>query len=113
MSVDAGTRRAFEGSQDTSVVGQPPTGLISLSVVAAHHGRPVDPQQLARALALDFARPISESQLLLAAKELGLSAKSVFTHWDRLPRVTFPAIAANEESRSAASNPNADYVYKV
>src|SRR5258708_15851259 len=93
MSVDAGTRRAFDGSQDTSVFGQPPTGLICLSVVAAHHGRPVDPQQLARALALDFTRPISESQLLLAAQELGLSAKSVLTHLARLPEGTVPSIA--------------------
>src|ERR1700719_3188216 len=93
MSADVGTRSAFDGPHDTSVVGQPPTGLISLSVVAAHHGCPVDPQQLARALGLGFARPISESHLLLAAKELGLSAKSVVTHWDRLRKVTFPAIA--------------------
>jgi ATP-binding cassette, subfamily B, bacterial HlyB/CyaB len=68
------------------------TGLICLCVVAAHHQRAADPQQLARALGYDPNLLLSESQLLLAAKELGLAAKVGSTSWQRLTKITLPAI---------------------
>ena len=69
-----------------------PSGLICLSVVAAQHQRSVDPAQLTRALALDPTAPISEAQLLLAAKEIGLKAKAYPATWSRLRHLTLPAI---------------------
>src|SRR5882724_5586153 len=93
MNGDAGMRRSLDGADDKWRGGLLPTGLIALSVVAAHHRRPVDPYQLLRALGLDCDQPIAESMLLLAAKELGLSAKAALIPWDRLPKITYPAIA--------------------
>ena len=69
------------------------TGLISLCVVAGHHQRATDPVQLSRTLGLDPTAEVSETQLLLAAKELGLKAKAVHSNWLRLPNNTMPAIA--------------------
>ncbi|MGH9917927.1 MAG: ABC transporter transmembrane domain-containing protein, partial [Nitrososphaerales archaeon] len=70
-----------------------PSGLICLCIVAAQHQRSAEPLQLARALGFDPARAVTESQLLLAAKELGLRAKAVAFRWDRLARTTLPVIA--------------------
>jgi ATP-binding cassette, subfamily B, bacterial HlyB/CyaB len=69
------------------------TGLISLCVVAGHHQRATDPVQLSRTLGLDPTVEVSETQLLLAAKELGLKGKAVHSNWLRLPNHTLPAIA--------------------
>ena len=69
------------------------TGLISLCVVAGHHQRSTDPIQLSRTLGLDPTVEVSETQLLLAAKELGLKAKIVRSNWLRLPNNTMPAVA--------------------
>ena len=69
------------------------SGLISLCVVAGQHQRSADPLQLARALGFEPAAEPSEAQLLLAAQELGLKAKSTHSNWSRLPNNTLPAIA--------------------
>jgi subfamily B ATP-binding cassette protein HlyB/CyaB len=73
------------------------SGLISLCVVAGQHQRPADPVQLARALGLDPAAELSATQLLLAAKEIGLKARAVQSSWGRLPNNTLPAIAQLKE----------------
>jgi len=41
---------------------------------------------------LDGAEPVSHHQLLLAARELGLKAKVAQSRWDRLSKLTLPAI---------------------
>jgi subfamily B ATP-binding cassette protein HlyB/CyaB len=69
------------------------SGLICLCVVAGQHQRSADPTQLARALGFDPAAALTETRLLLAAKELGLKAKGVGSSWSRLQNVTLPAIA--------------------
>jgi len=81
---------------EVPVTRPPPvsSGLISLCVVAGQHRRSADPVQLARALGVDPLAEPSEAQLLLAAKELGLKAKSAHSNWSRLPNNTLPAIAA-------------------
>jgi len=68
------------------------SGLICLCLVAGHHQRTADPQQLARSLGWDPAAPVNETQLILAAKELGLKAKSARSSWSGLGRVQLPAI---------------------
>ena len=74
------------------------SGLICLSVVAGHHQSTTDPLQLARALGFDPAAALTENQLLLAARELGLRAKATRTDWSRLSRITLPAIAQLSDS---------------
>jgi ATP-binding cassette, subfamily B, bacterial HlyB/CyaB len=69
------------------------SGIICLCVVAGQHQRSADPHQLARTLGLDPGAPITENQLLLAAKELGLKAKVAHSTWSRLGNIGLPAIA--------------------
>ncbi len=70
-----------------------PSALICLSIVAAHHQRNVDPLQLMRSMGLDSSQPVSESTLLLAAKEIGLYAKATRIAWERWRSTALPAIA--------------------
>src|SRR3984885_492927 len=81
---------------ETPGIRPPPvsSGLISLCVVAGQHQRSADPMQLARALGFDPLAELTETQLLQAAKELGLKAKSAHSSWSRLPNNTLPAIKA-------------------
>jgi subfamily B ATP-binding cassette protein HlyB/CyaB len=74
-----------------------PGGLICLCVAAGHHQRSADPVQLARALGFDPSTTLSNSQLLLAARELELKAKVVRSQWDRLSKLTLPAIVEYAE----------------
>ena len=69
------------------------SGLVCLCVVAGQHGRAADPLQLARALGWDCAAELSETQLRLAAKELGLQGKPYHASWSRLAHCTLPVIA--------------------
>jgi len=70
-----------------------PTGIICLCVIAGRHQCAADPVQLTRALGLNPASPVTDTQILLAAKELGLKAKRAHTSWDTLPRRSLPVIA--------------------
>lgn len=70
-----------------------PSGIICLCVIASRHQCSTDPVQLTRALGLNPASPVTETQILLAAKELGLKATCAHTSWDALPRRSFPVIA--------------------
>jgi ATP-binding cassette, subfamily B, bacterial HlyB/CyaB len=70
-----------------------PTGIICLCIVAARHQRAADPVQLTRALGFDPAVSVTSAQILLAAQELGLKAKSAVSSWESLPKRSFPVIA--------------------
>ena len=70
-----------------------PSGVISLCIIAGRHQCVADPVQLTRALGLNPTSPVTEAQILLAAKELGLKAKSAHVHWEALPRRSLPVIA--------------------
>jgi ATP-binding cassette, subfamily B, bacterial HlyB/CyaB len=70
-----------------------PSGIICLCVIAGRHQSSADPVQLTRALGLNLSSPITDIQILLAAKELGLKAKRAHTTWDALPRRSLPVIA--------------------
>jgi subfamily B ATP-binding cassette protein HlyB/CyaB len=77
--------------------GRPPSpsvssGLVCLCVVAGQHQRSADPLQLARALGLNPSAPVTDSQLLLAAKELGLKARFGHSSSTRLANLVLPAI---------------------
>jgi len=95
----AGTEQRVEPSPRTTDEGDgggalpAPSGIICLCVIAGRHQCSADPVQLTRALGLNVASPVTDTQILLAAKELGLKAKRAHTSWEALPRRSLPVIA--------------------
>jgi|APAra7269096768_1048522.scaffolds.fasta_scaffold00081_17 subfamily B ATP-binding cassette protein HlyB/CyaB len=69
------------------------TGLVCVCIVAGHHQRSAEPAQLARSLAFESGRVLSDTDILRAAGEIGLKAKFATSSWERLPRTPLPAIA--------------------
>ncbi|MFM0070777.1 type I secretion system permease/ATPase [Paraburkholderia sediminicola] len=67
-------------------------GIFCLVMLARFHGIAADPDQLAHEFKPGVA-PFNTTQLLLAAKSLGLNAKHTKVRWDRLDRLALPAVA--------------------
>lgn len=67
--------------------------LQSLCTLARLHEVAADPATLAHQLALHDGQPIGAAELLLAAKHLGLKARSTRTSLERLPLTPLPALA--------------------
>jgi subfamily B ATP-binding cassette protein HlyB/CyaB len=68
-------------------------GLACLVIIAHFHGIPADPRQLRHQSGLgELAGRFSESDLLLAAKSLGLKARSVCLRAERLGKTPLPAM---------------------
>ncbi|HEX7909900.1 MAG TPA: ABC transporter transmembrane domain-containing protein, partial [Paraburkholderia sp.] len=61
-------------------------------MLARYHGVAADPDQLAHEFKPGVER-LDTTQLLLAAKSLGLNAKYTKVRWERLDRVALPAVA--------------------
>lgn len=74
------------------------TGLASLVMLARFHNVAASPEQLAHEFAED-GRVFGRAELLLAAKKLGLKAKSARSSLDRLSHVPLPAIGADSDGR--------------
>jgi len=72
----------------------PDTGLVCLVMLARFHSVAASAEQLAHEFA-PANQPFTRRELLLAARKLGLKAKSVNTTLARLDRTPLPAIAAN------------------
>ncbi len=72
------------------------TGLTCLVMLARFHQIAADPDQLAHQFKTS-ADPFGETEILLAAKYLGLQAKPVKTTIDRLDRTPLPAMAVDNE----------------
>jgi ATP-binding cassette, subfamily B, bacterial HlyB/CyaB len=72
------------------------SGLATLLMMASFHGIAGDPAQLQHEFG---AEAFSTQTILLAAKQLGLSAKSVRQSPDRLALAPLPAIGLDEEGR--------------
>jgi len=70
-----------------------PSGLICLSLIAGQLQRPTDFMQLTRALGLDPSVPVSEADILLAAKRIGLKARGATLAFDRLSKLPSQAMA--------------------
>ena len=68
------------------------TGLISLLILARFYDLPADGSQL-RQLYAQPGQPLSDTELLRAAKHLGLKAGVIHTEWTKLSGTPFPAIA--------------------
>ena len=74
------------------------SGLLGLVMLARYHGVAADPDQLAH----EFRQPgrtFGVSEILLAAKHLGLVARSVRTDSSRLERTPLPALAVDHDGR--------------
>src|SRR6476469_3980078 len=74
------------------------TGLICLLIVARFYDLPADGSQL-RHLYAPPGQLLSDTELLRAAKHLGLKAGVVKTQWHKLPSTPFPAIAKLGDGR--------------
>jgi hypothetical protein len=73
---------------------------ISLGVVAGHHQRSTDSIQLSHTFGLGPTSKVNETQLLLVAKEFGITAKAVHSNWPQMPNNTLP-VNAGLSGRSA------------
>nr|WP_153549524.1 type I secretion system permease/ATPase [Pseudomonas aeruginosa] len=74
------------------------TGLASLVMLARFHNVAASPEQLSHEFAEDGCS-FGRAELLLAAKKLGLKAKSARSSLERIAHVPLPAIAADSDGR--------------
>src|SRR5512139_1349060 len=78
-----------------TLAGSMDNGLICLVMLARFHQISADPEQLAHQF--KSGEPFGKTEILLAAKHLGLQAKPVKTSIDRLDRTPLPAMAVDTE----------------
>jgi subfamily B ATP-binding cassette protein HlyB/CyaB len=89
----------FSSKPGTAPPATPPdTGLICLLILARFYDVPADGSQLRHQFA-QSGQPFSDTDLLRAAKHLGLKAGMVATSWSKLPGTPFPAIAKCSDGR--------------
>jgi subfamily B ATP-binding cassette protein HlyB/CyaB len=74
------------------------TGLICLLILARFYDLPADGSQLRHQFA-QSGQPLSDTDLLRAAKHLGLKAGLRKTHWDELAGTPLPAIVKRTDER--------------
>ncbi len=84
--------------QDTDAPSSPDTGLACLLLVARFHGLAAEPDPLRHRFGEPGA-PFDSTQILRAARELGLKAREVSSTLDRLADTPLPAIAACQDGR--------------
>jgi ATP-binding cassette, subfamily B, bacterial HlyB/CyaB len=77
---------------------RPDTGLICLLILARFYDLPADKSQLRHQFA-QLGQPLTDTDLLRAAKHLGLKAGILKTQWSKLPGTPFPAIAKRTDGR--------------
>ncbi len=76
----------------------PDTGLVSLLILARFYGIPADGGQLQHQFR-QSGRHLTETDLLRAAKHLGLKAGVIQTDWTALGRLALPAVATCRDGR--------------
>jgi ATP-binding cassette, subfamily B, bacterial HlyB/CyaB len=74
------------------------TGLNCLLILARFYDLPADGAQLRHQFA-ESGKPLSDTDLLRAAKHLGLKAGSIKTEWSKLPGTPLPAIAKRKNGQ--------------
>ncbi|NOT12975.1 MAG: type I secretion system permease/ATPase [Methylococcaceae bacterium] len=92
------TLTATEGSQQESIKSDIDSGLTCLVMLARLHGIAADPHQLAHEYK-NGHQPFSSTEILLAAKKLGLKASLVKTSFDRLDKLPLPVMVAGALGR--------------
>ncbi len=81
-----------------SSLHQPDTGLICLLILARFYDLPADGSQLRHQFG-QSGQPLSDTNLLRAAKHLGLKAGTLPITWNKLARTPLPAIAKRTDGR--------------
>ncbi len=74
------------------------TGLACLLILARFFGVPGNVEQLKHEFG-QSGKPFSETELLLAAKHLGIKAAASDSEWSRLTSIALPAIALQDDDR--------------
>jgi len=74
------------------------TGLVCLLILARFYDLPADGEQLRHQFA-QSNQLLSDTELLRAAKHIGLKAGVLKSRWDKLPGTPFPAIAKRTDGR--------------
>ncbi|MEK7870075.1 MAG: cysteine peptidase family C39 domain-containing protein, partial [Nitrospirota bacterium] len=87
-----------DSSQSSAVAEAPDTGLICLLILARYYDLPADGSQLRHQFA-ESGRALSDTELLRAAKHLGLKAGTLNTSWNTLAGTPFPAMAKRTDGR--------------
>lgn len=77
---------------------EPDTGLACLALLARFYGIAVNVDQLRHQFA-EPGKPFGDTEVLLAAKHLGLKAGHLETDWPRLATTPLPAIAKQKDGR--------------
>jgi subfamily B ATP-binding cassette protein HlyB/CyaB len=78
--------------------GTADTGLACLLILARFYDLPADGSQLRHQFA-QSGQPLSDSELLRAAKHLGLKAGLLKIQWSKLPGTPLPAVAKRTDGR--------------
>lgn len=94
MSADAarGPSDPPESEHSANSPVESDTGLICLLILARFHDLPADGAQLRHQFA-QSGQVLSETDLLRAAKHLGMKAGLVKSTWSKLPGAPLPALA--------------------
>lgn len=100
MPVDGGKAAPSQSDPITTPVSSeaPDTGLICLLILARFYDLPADGSQLRHQFA-QSGQPLSDTELLRAAKHIGLKAGMKQLAWSRLPTTPLPAIAKRRDGR--------------
>ncbi len=99
MATDNGTVSSPPAVPPQSPVdGAADTGLLCLLILARFYDLPADGSQLRHQFA-QSGQPLSDTELLRAAKHLGLKAGSLKTQWSKLPGTPLPAVAKRTDGR--------------
>ena len=75
-----------------SLLDKSDTGLLCLQIIAQYYDLPVNGSQLQHQFA-QYGKTLSDTELLRAAKNLGLKAGLVTSEWHKLQGVSLPAMA--------------------
>jgi len=95
MTQESSLPVSFGESNEDAGAAQSDTGLESLCLIARFHSIPVESDQIAHQFRA--AERLSTSELILAARHLGMSARSTRIRADRLSKAALPAIAVGRD----------------
>lgn len=84
-----------------------PSGMWALARIAAFHQRPIDADQILRALGLEHGT-VGVTEILLACAELRLKAKEAPLDWDKLSKIRIPAVALLKDGQFGVVGPMRD-----
>ena len=98
MPADVGRVSPPSDSSPSSAATATDTGLVCLLILARFYDLPADGSQLRHQFA-QSGHVLSDTDLLRAAKHIGLKAGQRKTHWSKLPDTPLPAVAKRTDGR--------------